>query len=125
MQFDDCFGDCQAHSCALDDHALVAATIEFLKNHLLFHVINSRTVIRDACDHFRTSQFGSDVNWSLWWRILACIVQQMDYHLSDPFKIHSHWRGRLCGMLTSRRWRRSAWRELLIAVSMASRIWCI
>ena len=28
-------------------------------------------------------------------------------------------------MLTSRRWRRSAWRELLIAVSMASRIWCI
>ena len=92
MQFDDCLGDCQAHSCALDDHALVAVTIEFLKNHLLFHVINSRTMIRDACDHFRTSQFGSDVNWSLWWRILACIVQQMDYHLSDPFKIHSHWR---------------------------------
>jgi hypothetical protein len=22
----------------------------------------------------------------------ACIVQQMDYHLNDPFKIHSHWR---------------------------------
>src|SRR5947209_7487641 len=79
-------------SCALDDHALVAATIEFLKNHLLFHVINSRTVIRDACDHFRTSQFGSDVNRSVWRGVLICVVQQVDDHLSDQFKIHSHWR---------------------------------
>src|SRR2546427_11841763 len=120
MQFDDCFGDCQAHSCALDDHALVAATIEFLKNHLLFHVIDSRTVIRDACDHFRTSQFGSDVNRSPWWRILACIVQQMDYHLSDPLKIHSHWRETLRDVLFSRL-RRSAWPELSISVTMAFR----
>ena len=107
MQFDDRFGDCQAHSCALDHHALVAATIEFLKNHLLFHVVNSRTVIRDACDHFRTSQFDSNVNWSLCWRIFPALSSK--WTISSVIRSRSiRTGGRPCGMLTSRGWHRTA-----------------
>src|SRR2546426_8605638 len=111
MQFDDCFGDCQAHSCSLDDHALVAATIEFLKNHLLFHVINSRTVIRDACDHFRTSRFGSEVSGGEYLSALSSKWMITSVIRSRSIRTG----GRIWGMVASRRWRRSGCRELLIS----------
>src|ERR1700719_3239794 len=92
MQFNDRLRNWQSHSSALDDHALVPSTIEFLENHLLFHLVYSGTVIRDTCDYVRIAQFGSDANRSIWRGVFTSIVQQVHYHLSDPFKIHSHWR---------------------------------
>src|SRR6266567_3531278 len=92
MQFDDRFGDCEPHSRTLDHHALVPAAIELLENHLLLHFVDPRTVIRHTYDHFGISQFGSDMNRSLGWRVLSCVIQEVHNYFSDPFEIHSDWR---------------------------------
>ncbi len=82
VQFDDRFCDGQAHAGALDGHSLVSASIKLLENHVLLHVVDSRTVVGNAGDHLTAwAEFCDDVDGGPGGRVLSGILQQMDEDL--------------------------------------------
>jgi len=89
VQFDNCLGNWQPHTGTLNDHALLSAAVELFKDHLLFHIVNSRPMIGDAGNNFVILQFGGDVDGSVWRRIFSSIVQKMSDDLRDSIHIHS------------------------------------
>ena len=92
VQLDDRLCDGQSHPSALDNHALVTATVKLFEDHLFFDFVDSWTVIGHARDHLRTFQIGAHSNWSLGRRVLSSVVEKVTDHLSDSFQIHSNGR---------------------------------
>src|SRR5215813_4172840 len=88
MQLDDRLGNGQPHSSTLDHHALLASAIELLENHLLFQLIDAGSVVGNARDDFRTPLLSSDMNGTVWWRVLRGVVQEMGNHFCDAVDIH-------------------------------------
>ena len=90
MVLHDGLSDCQSHSCALDHHSLVPSSIELLKDHLLFDLVDAGTVIRNADYLLCTLQLDCDVNRSVRGRVFAGIIEQLGNHLGNSFQIHPH-----------------------------------
>jgi len=74
MQFHNRLGNGQPHSSTLDYHALLASPIELLENHLLFQLIDARSVVRNARNDFRIVTLNGDMNGSVWWGVLRGVV---------------------------------------------------
>ena len=90
VQFNDGFRNGQPHTGARNDHALLPATIELFKDHLLFHGINSGSVIGNAGNHLAVFQLGSDMDGGIRGRIFCRIIHEMGDHFCDSVDIHVH-----------------------------------
>src|ERR1700685_3158650 len=89
VEFDDGFGDGQAHAGALHARAQIASTIEFFEDHVQFHVVDACAVVGHAGHDFPAqAQFGHHVNGSVGGRIFSGIFQEMDKNLDDAVNIH-------------------------------------
>ena len=65
VQFDNSLGNRQSDACTLDYHALLPPSIELFKDHFLFHIIDSQSVIGDARHNFVILQLGGYVDGSV------------------------------------------------------------
>src|SRR5690349_494439 len=92
VQLDNRLGDRKTHAGTLDQHSLIAATIEFFKNHFLLHGIDARTAVSHTGYNFGALQFCYDLNWSLRGRVFRGVIQELRNHLTNAFEIHAHWR---------------------------------
>ena len=87
--FDDCFGNRQAHACALNLQALISTAIELFEYQGLFEIVDAWSAVGDAGHYHPVPDFSCDLNRRLGRRILGCVFQQLGYDFRDAVFIHS------------------------------------
>jgi hypothetical protein len=90
VRLDNRFGDWQTHPGAFHAITLVAAPIKFLKDQILFGIIDAGSAIGYAGDDEIAILVGRDGNRLVRWLILICIFDQVHQRFANSREVHAH-----------------------------------